>query len=492
MKLALALVSFALAGVAHADRIIEQERGDSVNETSDDLVSVRPHIDYIVPTSPPLQELAGVTSNVIFMNRCAGGCAVTLSSNDDSRTNKSAIVSRNGNLGAFPYGDAAWTDVMSCVKATFAPFNVVITDADPGSASHLEIMTGTTPQSLGFDAQTGGVAPFYCEAYQSNALVFDFAGIWGSGTTCNAQCVTNICATAAQEIAHTWSLDHVIDPSDPMTYYGQNVVAQRRFKNAANQCGSDCVGGRGPMNETCSGAQTQNHACACTGAQTQNDFQAIVDLFGAAAPTPPTVAVTLPKDGAQVVAGFPVHADAMDTDGVAKVELRIDGALIGSLAVGPYAYNAPATIGDGTHHVEVTAYDVYGASAKSAVDVIIGKPCDDSNPCANSTDVCAAGKCIPGSGVAGGLGTPCTDNTQCTSGTCASGNQGQVCVINCESGGCPSGYGCAIPTGAAAGVCYPGVDDGSGGGGCSASQGQAGMLLMLGALLVTRRRKRLA
>ena len=104
--------------------------------------------------------------------------------------------------------------------------------------------------------------------------MFDFAGIWGQGTTCDTQCVVNICATAAQEIAHTWSLDHVIDATDPMTYYGQNVPTPRHYKNAEVQCGSDCQGTVGPLHgETCSGTMTQNHACSCTGAQTQNSIR---------------------------------------------------------------------------------------------------------------------------------------------------------------------------------------------------------------------------
>jgi len=83
--------------------------------------------------------------------------------------------------------------------------------------------------------------------------VFDFAKVWGSGTTCGAGCVEDIRAAAAQEIGHTWNrMDHVTVNEDPMTYFNYNL--RRYFQNEADPCGSDCVGGTGPMGNACSGA----------------------------------------------------------------------------------------------------------------------------------------------------------------------------------------------------------------------------------------------
>ena len=415
MKRALAAVIVSLASVGHASadsRLIQPERGDTVDENANDLVAIHPHNDMIVPLYPT-EWTAAATTNVIFMNKCTGGCVVRPGS-DDARTDHSSIVNSTGTLGAFPYPDAAWQQVMTCVRQTFAPFNVTITDVDPGSAAHLEIMTGNLPAQLGFNSQTGGVAPFPCQPFVSNALVFAFAGIWGSGASCGTQCVTNICATAAQEIAHSWSLDHVTDASDPMTYYGQNDPTPKKYKNAQDQCGSDCVSGQGPLGQACSGAGTQSHACSCTGSQTQNSFATIQGLFGASAPTPPVIMISAPANGAQVNPGFPIRSTVDDGDGVAKVELRIDNALLSTLTVGPFIFNAPAAMPDGTHRVEITAYDIYGTPAKAFVDVIIGKPCGKPSDCPMATDTCIGGRCVPGSGVAGGLGSPCTDGSMCS------------------------------------------------------------------------------
>lgn len=493
MKRGLALLSFApllatTVAMADSNGLIDREQGSSVNEDTADLVALRaPHNDIIRPMYPSPHSNAA-SSNVIFMNKCTGGCVVS-PGQDDSRTNKSSIVSRSGTLPAFPYSADVWNQVMACMRQTFGPFNVVVTDVDPGTAEHLEVLVGTSPQSLGFDSRTGGVAPFACETYVPNALVFDFSGIWGQGTACDATCIQNVCSTAAQEIAHTWALDHVTDPNDPMTYYGQGSTVWKKYGNMNSPCGSDCVSGQGPMGETCSGPNNQSHACSCTGQATQNDYQAVAALFGTAAPTPPMVKITDPANGAQVNPGFPIHSEVTDTDGVAKVELRIDNNLISTSTSGPFAFNGPATLGDGTHRVEITGYDAFNTPAKAFIDVIIGKPCEKPGDCPVNTDTCVGGRCVPGSGVAGGLGSACTDNSQCLDGQCASGNQGEVCVVACSTGECPSGFGCVMAQGAAAGVCYPGFDDGSGGG-CSTSGGSIGLGLGFAALIATRRRRR--
>ena len=209
---------------------------------------------YVLQTPTGLEPTT-VSSNVIFLDRCTAGCPITYAGNDDSRTDKSSIG--GGNLSAFSCGDAAWTSVVSCVKDVFRNYNVVITTTDPGSADHLEIKIAGTYSQLGIQP-AGGIAPFKCQAYQTNALVFDFANVWQGN-------VEDICSTAAQEIAHTWSLDHSTDKTDPMTYYPYTSCSQppcrRYYDNVNQQCGSDCVQGQSPFGQTCTGSS--GNPCTC-------------------------------------------------------------------------------------------------------------------------------------------------------------------------------------------------------------------------------------
>ncbi|MCX5746313.1 MAG: MYXO-CTERM sorting domain-containing protein, partial [Proteobacteria bacterium] len=106
------------------------------------------------------------------------------------------------------------------------------------------------------------------------------------------------------------------------------------------------------------------------------------------------------------------------------------------------------------------------------------------------TDTCVGGRCVPGSGVQGGLGSMCANNEACASGLCVNGDSnGMVCSDTCEldvANSCPAGFQC-IAAGSIA-VCYPGGDDG---GGCVSGGAPTGPIvfgLAFGALVLRRRR----
>jgi len=460
-----------------------------------------PRTEMVYERVAPDRILQAANTNIIFLNRCASGCLVRQGTTD-SRTNYSSI-SRvgQGNLSPFSHGDTVWNNVVSCVRDVFTPFGVQIVTTDPAPANHFEIMIAGTPQQLGFTSATGGVSPFDCNApYIPNSLVFDF-DVWGSD-------VEKICSVAAQEIAHSFRLDHVTDMTDPLTYF--DYSARKRFKDAQVQCGSDCFdydnNGTTPLTNrppgqggyTCTGTNQQSHPCSCNGfgdpnilTNTQNSVAVIKALFGAGTPTPPNLTITTPKTGDNVKPGFAVAAEATDDNGIGMVELRVDGQLTGPPATQfPYVFNAPSTLGDGTHTVQVTAYDNFGANSVKMVQVVIGKPCTKPSECPNDTDTCVGGRCVAGPGVQGGLGTACTENTMCASGQCAADSSGAMyCVEVCDptQDQCPSGFTCLQVGGG--GVCWPGDD----GGGCCETggpkNGMIGFGLLFMAWLWSRRRR---
>jgi hypothetical protein len=327
-------------------------------------------------------------------------------------------------------------------------------------------------------------------------MVFDFANVYGCATD-------EICATAAQEIAHTWSLDHVINAADPMTYYSYGM---RRFYSDNTKCGSDCTdssghlcgpgtsGCRSPSGASCN-ASDQTHPCTCSGNVNQSDNATVLALFGAGNPTPPTVAIVKPLDGAAAAPGFPVQANVTSPYGVSKVELRVDGTLVSTITSTPYVFNAPDTLQPGQHTVQVTGYDSHDTSGMMQIHAIIGNPCQKAADCPDMTETCIGGRCVPGSGVPGGLGSPCKAAADCLEGECASDGTNMYCTSDCTAGQCPSGFGC-LPSGsgsdASAGVCWPNYDDGGGGGGCTTGGGAPATLglLCLGLALSRRRTRR--
>ena len=103
-----------------------------------------------------------------------------------------------------------------------------------------------------------------------------------------------------------------------------------------------------------------------------------VEVFGTevSAPadtTPPVVSLTSPTNGATVSGSVALAATASDTgSGVARVEFRADGVLVGTDASAPYTgtWNAAAAAA-GSHTILATAYDVAGNSANSSVSVSV-------------------------------------------------------------------------------------------------------------------------
>jgi len=445
-----------------------------------------------VVTPPQLTPAGSVPYNTIFLNRCAGNCPIRPGTTD-SRTNTSSLAGASGQVRAFKGTDAQWQQIVDCVKDTFGVFNVNVTDVDPGTAPHFEIMVAgysSDLQNPQIGSSTFGVSPFTCNgAYLDEALVFDFANqfIDNPGAFGTNSIEEEICATAAQEISHAWTLDHVVINSDPMTY--KLFVGRRYFAQGGVQCGSDCVNGKGPFGQTCTG---QNHACACTGQQTQNEIATLDALFGAGPGTPPTVTITNPHPGDNVQAGFSITVSSVDNgpQPMSKVELRIDGTLIDTQTSGsPNTFTAPTSLAVGQHTIEATSYDAQMTPGKGSIQVTTGPPCTKDSECQTMGDVCIGGRCVAGPSLAGGLGMPCMNNPDCSSQVCGSDGTHSYCVEPCMTGQCPSGFSCLLQ--GSAGVCWPGGSDGGGGGGCDVAPGGAiSSGLLFGALVLARRRRK--
>jgi hypothetical protein len=468
---------------AEATTIIPGQGDSVVEDTSPAPLAVRPRPAMVWETVELASVTAQVNSHVIYLNRCAGAGCNIVQGTTNSTTDPVHSSLGHGVLSPFSHGDATWNTVVACMREVFAPFAVEITEVDPGALPHFEIIFGGTPQQIGLGAGIGGVSPFSCAPYIPNSVVFVF-DVWGDEPE-------ELCATAAQEVAHSFALDHAIEPSDPMTYYG--YIGRRHFMNAQIQCGSDCdTKHRSPLGATCTGPDLQWHDCACgNGAQTQNDVQVIAALFGDGSATAPTVRITAPRVGETVDPGFPISIEVTGEAAVASVELRVDGVLLSTLAATPFVASGPEALTDGTHTIEATAYDSAGAAGRARVQVIVGPGCKNPADCPGEGDICVGGRCVAGSSVVGGLGTTCTAAIDCRSWQCANDNGAKYCVEPCKSGQCPSDFGCR-DDGQGGGVCWPGFDEGFAG--CAAGSGGApigSIGLGLGfALAVLRRRPR--
>ncbi len=436
----------------------------SVAGLAEAQVAPRPQpVTVDVPVWNPPQAV--VSSRLIFMNRCPAGIGCVIRPGaDDSRTNTSSIPNSQVTLTGFKQSDAVWAKLMTCMRATYAPFNVGVTDVDPGpGVPHFENVVGGRATELSSDLSgAGGVSPFTCgEIPNSISFTFD---VYGADSDA-------LCWTAAQEVAHSFGLEHEYNAADPMTYLNGGP-SMKRFQATDSACG-----------------EFSEVSCRCTGQPTQNSYQHIIALFGPGAPTAPTVSIRSPAAGNKVTPKFIVRITATDDVGIDRIELWIDGVNTGVVAkVPPYQVAAPESIAQGPHTVEVRAFDVQGTPAMASIEVDVGPPCTASKGCSGD-DVCVMGVCLPGPDAAGGLGSFCTGNTECLSNLCIGEEGGnKACVESCQldlEGACPEDFSC-IP-GGSGGVCWE-----TGGGGCcdAGSRPTGPALFALGVLVMVLRPRR--
>lgn len=408
---------------------------------------------------PPTRFSAGTNtgSRVLYLNRCVGGCVIEPGF-EDSRSNHSSIVETTRNISEFKHSDQDWNTVVECVRGLYAPFDVIVTDKDPGQAEHAEALVAGTAVEAGF-LGAGGVAPFTC-GFIDNAITFTFAS--------NYENMRTICNVVGQESAHAFGLDHELECMDPLTYL--RGCPDKSFQDTDALCGENI-----PRN------------CQC-GGPTQNSFRYLEELFGAG--IAPTVAITTPQDTSRVDVGFPVQATASDDGVTTRSELWIDNILIDSKDDAPYDFQAPTTLRAGVHEIEVRVFDERDVFGSQTVTVE-QDDCTSRDQCGFSY-LCLGGECILGPGNTAGLGETCSRSEDCQSLVCArERNLPQVCTAFCDRApeSCPQGYGC-VESSEGRKVCMINIPA-AGGGFCrtsgSGSSGLSSLVLLFLALCGTRR-----
>jgi len=183
-----------------------------------------------------------VDSHTLYFNNCQpNGCTIHVGATN-ALTDTSDLPSRTSTVAAFNQNATAWASVLSCARSVMSPFNVTITDQRPASGDFFELIVAGSASDIGAPSSTGAVADApctdigVCNVYQPDAVVFAFANTLGSDPN-------QICTAALQALAQTWALDHVVDPSDVMTY--NDFTGLRTFHDG-EACGSDCVNDLSP------------------------------------------------------------------------------------------------------------------------------------------------------------------------------------------------------------------------------------------------------
>jgi hypothetical protein len=179
----------------------------------------------------PKPRLARGTSQLaetrtIYLNRDG---VILRPGDNDARLQTSSVVQWPTELTPWDIDDETWDETVACVKDLYARFDVVVTDRDPGNVPHLEAIFGGHPNDVGLPDNVAGVSPFTTDcSVIENSVVFTFTDVLPDDSRL-------MCEVMAQEIAHSYGLDHEMLASDPMTYLDYD--GERTFKDVMAPCG---------------------------------------------------------------------------------------------------------------------------------------------------------------------------------------------------------------------------------------------------------------
>lgn len=290
------------------------------------------------PANPPGTAAALATSKVIYLNKNG----VTLApGNNDSRTNRSTLAQQTTTIAAWNVSATTWSATVSCMKELFAPFDVQVTETDPGQTPHIEAVFGGSPGQLGMPNGVAGVSPFTTDcSIIENSIVFTFTNVIPADARL-------ACEIMAQEVAHSYGLDHELLASDPMTYLDYN--GNRSFKNQVASCGEDTQRPCGINGSTCRA--------------NQNSVALLTERLGAKSGdvTPPTGTIASPSSGSTVPPGFSIYVNASDNMMVAGAKLFVDGVQADTKSgSGPFTFTTATTLSQAVHKLKVEISDAAG------------------------------------------------------------------------------------------------------------------------------------
>ncbi len=407
-----------------------------------------------VPTEPPGPAERRRVGDIIYLERCQGGCTIT-GGTTDSRTMTSMVPQGPTSqffLGEFtnamgavgPAADVEWDALLTCVREVYSPYAVSVTDVKPSPSEsyHLAVVAGS-PQDIGFPPRTLGVAPLANDCSPlPNAISFTLASAHSGDAF---ERVRELCWTVTQESAHAFGLDHAFEfldgssaCNDPMTYR-KDCGGQKFFRNQPARCGTD-----------------QLEPCRC--GQTQNAHAKLVEVFGEGEPITPLPTIEWnpqPATGAELPSEL--VAIAASVRGIATVELvvngtvwaRVPGTAFGADGQPPahYTVAVPTDLPDGIVDVALRAHeDLDRFTDTPVVTLQKGEPCTSPATCAAGQQ-CEAGRCF-WAAPTGELGDPCEYPQSCESRVCVDATCTQACDPAGANGvaglpGCPDGFTCA-------------------------------------------------
>lgn len=297
---------------------------------------------------PPVSAATTATTRTLYLNRHGGSMTP---GNNNSQTDTSSLVNQPRAVSGWQVSDADWAETVACVQQMWAPFDVEITDRDPGATPHVEVHVGGSPAQIGFPGSIGGVSPMAVDcSIIERSIVFVFPGNLGNRPQ-------SVCEVIGQEVGHSFGLDHELEASDPMTYLPFH--GDRTFRDKTVACGEGSPRPCGFDGFPACRAQ-------------QNSYQLLRERLGEPGTdhVAPTIDVVEPRDQQRVEPGFPVVVHAADASGVSRITLFVDGGMVAA-GTDAIAMSTDPELAVGPHELRIDVVDTAGNLATRRLDVTL-------------------------------------------------------------------------------------------------------------------------
>jgi hypothetical protein len=189
-------------------------------------------------------------TTVLYLNGDGGTFAPGL---NDSVAGTAQYFNAETTLDPFPLDADAFDFVVDCMVDALAPFNVELVTSDPGDVDHQELVyTGSSPESLGFQAGIGSLASGNCTVNPRDvALVF------------RAGMLVTDCRSALWTFGVHMGLSPTTECSDAMTWVAACDNLMPTYVDEEFDCGTDMP-----------------QMCNCSGEDTQNSHQHLISTVG--------------------------------------------------------------------------------------------------------------------------------------------------------------------------------------------------------------------
>jgi hypothetical protein len=194
---------------------------------------------------------------VVFLDRVGG----TYTAGDtDSTTNTSDLINQMTSIPAWTIAEPTWQAMRACVAQKFAPFNVALTELDPGTGAHAEVVF-TPAANVPVLQGNPSIADIACQnrvtAKVNNPVAF--VNIT-SLTDPNA-----VCAAVVLALGAALGLDTTTACPDAMTLHDAQCLTAG-FSNTSLACDATAFG--------------MATGCYCSAGTTQNSYQVMAAAVG--------------------------------------------------------------------------------------------------------------------------------------------------------------------------------------------------------------------